>query len=125
MSQRRNSSPLPRGPRMSPRAAYRRRRLGRQLEQGRRERDEARKKLLLAEIKAVIATMHETDKNLIKDMKSEVFDKLRDISKVEKDAKDIIDALKTTNEKDMDIVEDSVKELMKKVERLQVMQFNR
>ena len=60
------------------------------LEQGRRERDEARKKLLLAEIKAVIATLHETDKNLIKDMKSEVFDKLRDISKVEKDAKDII-----------------------------------
>ena len=69
--------------------------------------------------------MHDTDKNLINDMKSEVFDKLRDISKVEKDAKDIIDALKTSNEKDMDIVEDSVKELMKKVERLQVMKFNR
>ena len=49
-----------------------------ELEQGRRERDEARKKLLLAEIKVVIATLHDTDKSLIKDVKCEVFDKLRD-----------------------------------------------
>lgn len=96
-----------------------------ELEQGRRERDEARKKLLLAEIKVVIATLHETDKSLIKDVKSEVFDKLRDISKVDKEAKTIISILKTTDEKDMDMVKGGVEELMRKVESLQLIQFNR
>ena len=52
------------------------------LESGKKARDVQKKEILLRQMKQVLATIDDTETNIIKDLKGEAFDLLRSISKI-------------------------------------------
>ena len=52
---------------------------------------------MLIEVKKILANFHDADKNLVKDLKNEVFDQLRAMNKVEKEVAMMIDTVKVTD----------------------------
>ena len=96
-----------------------------QLEDGKKSRDVKRKEIMLNEVKKVLSSLHETDKNLIKELKSEVFDQLRAMNKVEKEVNKLIETVKVTDNQDVTIMMEAVMEVQSKVEGLQLDHFSR
>ena len=95
------------------------------LEDGKKTRDIKRKEIMLNEVKKVLSNLHETDKNLVKELKSEVFDQLRAMNKVEKEVNKLIDTVKVTDNQDVSIMVEAVLEVQSKVEGLQLEHFSR
>ena len=95
------------------------------LEDGKKTRDIKRKEIMLNEVKKVLSNLHETDKNLVKELKSEVFDQLRAMNKVEKEVNKLIETVKVTDNQDVTIMMEAVMEVQSKVEGLQLDHFSR
>ena len=88
------------------------------LEDGKTIRDNRRKEILLKEVKIILAKLHETDKRLVRDLKSEVFDHMRSMSKIEREISSLIDLVKVSDSKDMDTMTEAVTEVTKAVDKL-------
>jgi hypothetical protein len=95
------------------------------LENERKQRDIRRKEILLHEVKTVLASLHETDRKLVKDLKSDVFDQLRAMSKVEREVLKLLEAVKVTNNQDMDTMAEVVGEVTRQVDGLDLDNFSR
>ena len=85
------------------------------LEEGKTIRDNKRKEILLKEIKIILGVLHDTDKRLIRNLKSEVFDHIRSISKVEKEVSRVIELVKCSDTKDMNTMNSAVRDVTEQV----------
>ena len=63
-----------------------------EMEEGKNARDEKKRKILLNEMKNVLAKLNEVDKEILKDFKGEAFDFLRTLRKINNE----IDILKSS-----------------------------
>ena len=82
------------------------------LEEEKLTRDNKRKEVLLQEIKLVLASLHETDKKLVRNLKSEIFDHNRLVIKLEKEVSKLIDLVNCSNSKDMDTMNEAVMDVI-------------
>ena len=94
-------------------------------ENGKAGRDSKRKEILLHEVKQILSNLHETDKKQVKDLKSDVFDQLRAVAKVEKETARLVEVVKTASSQDLDTMEEAVNEVNQRVEELQLEAFSR
>jgi uncharacterized protein YpuA (DUF1002 family) len=94
-------------------------------ENGKAGRDSKRKEILLHEVKQILSNLHETDKKQVKDLKSDVFDQLRAVAKVEKETARLVEVVKTASSHDLDTMEEAVNEVNQRVEELQLEAFSR
>ena len=95
------------------------------LETGKKNRGVMTKEILLKEVKAFLANLNELDNRLVKDMKSEVFDCLREMGKVGKEIPKLIESVKASDSKDMDTMLEAVEEVKKQVDRMELSRFCR
>jgi hypothetical protein len=95
------------------------------MENEKKNRDIKRKEILLHEVKTVLASLHETDKKIVKDLKSDVFDQLRAMSKVQREVEKLLQEVKVTNNQDMDTMEEVVAEVTRQVDGLDLENFSR
>lgn len=94
-------------------------------ENGKAGRDSKRKEILLHEVKQILSNLHETDKKQVKELKSDVFDQLRAVAKVEKETARLVEVVKTASSQDLDTMEEAVNEVNQRVEELQLEAFSR
>ena len=94
-------------------------------ENGKAGRDSKRKEILLHEVKQILSNLHETDKKQMKELKSDVFDQLRAVAKVEKETARLVEVVKTASSQDLDTMEEAVNEVNQRVEELQLEAFSR
>ena len=82
------------------------------LEEGKLTRDNKRKEILLKEVNIVLASLHETDKKLVGNLKSEIFDHNRLVMEIEKEVWKLIDLVVCSDTKDMDTMNEAVVEVI-------------
>ena len=88
-------------------------------------RDQKRKRIVLEELKAALKTLHEMDSQLVKDMKSEVYDKKEAIESIDEKVTSLIKSVKSSEEEDEECMRAAVEDLTKQVADLQLEQFSR
>ena len=95
------------------------------LENGKGGRDSKRKEIILNELKQILSSLHETDKKQVKELKSEVFDQLRAVVKVERETARLLEVVKAASPQDLATMEEAVREVNQRVEELQLEAFSR
>ena len=95
------------------------------LENGKGGRDSKRKEIILNELKQILSSLHETDKKQVKELKSEVFDQLRAVAKVERETARLLEVVKAASPQDLATMEEAVREVNQRVEELQLEAFSR
>lgn len=95
------------------------------LESEKGDRDLKRKEILLHKFKEILSSLRETDNKYVKEVKSEVFDHLRAVAKVEKDIARLLECVEAAIPQDLDTMEEAVNEVNQMVGDLQVEAFNR
>ena len=93
------------------------------LESEKKERDDERKRIVLERLKAALKTLHDMDSELVKEMKSEVYDKKEAIENLEEKVASLIKS-SNSSEDDEEAMRE-FKELTDKVAGLQLEQFSR
>ena len=94
-------------------------------ESEKKERDQKRKEIVLEELKAALKTLHTIDSDLVKDMKSEVYDKKESIESIDEKVTSLIKSVKNSEVEDEKWMRAAVEELTKQVTELQLEQFSR
>ena len=95
-----------------------------QLESEKKERDDERKRIVLQGLKAALKTLHDMDSELVKEMKSEVYDKKEAIENLEEEVASLIKSAKSS-EDDEEEMRERVEKLSSDVADLQLEQFSR
>ena len=95
------------------------------VESEKEERDNERKKIVLEGLKAALKRLHEVDSELVKEIKSEVFDKKQAIENLEEKVASLIKAMKSSAEEEEEEMRATIKELTDEVASLQLEQFSR
>ena len=94
------------------------------LELEKKERDDERKRIALERLKAALKTLHDMDSELVKEMKSEVYDKKEAIENLEEEVASLIKSAKSS-EDDEEEMRERVEKLSSDVADLQLEQFSR
>ena len=94
------------------------------LELEKKERDDERKRIVLERLKAALKTLHDMDSDLVKEMKSEVYDKKEAIENLEEEVASLIKSAKSS-EDDEEEMRERVEKLSSDVADLQLEQFSR
>ena len=94
------------------------------LELEKKERDDERKRIALERLKAALKTLHDMDSDLVKEMKSEVYDKKEAIENLEEEVASLIKSAKSS-EDDEEEMRERVEKLSSDVADLQLEQFSR
>ena len=95
------------------------------VESEKKERDERRKEIVLDGLRAALKTLHVGDSDLVKEMKSEVYDKKEAAENLEEKIASLIKSVKSSEEEDEDTMRAGVKELADQVDDLNLEQFSR
>ena len=95
------------------------------VESEKKERDERRKEIVLDGLRAALKTLHSFDSDLVKEMKSEVYDKKEAAENLEEKIASLIKSVKSSEEEDEDTMRAGVKELADQVDDLNLEQFSR
>ena len=95
------------------------------LENGKATRDVERKEILLPEVKQILSNLHEMDKKQEKELKSDIFDHLRAVTKMKRETARLIEVVKTASTQELDTMEEAVKGVNQRVEELQLESFSR
>ena len=95
------------------------------VESEKKERDDERKRIVLEGLKAALKTLHDMDSDLVKEMKSEVYDKKEAIENLERKVAGLIKSVKSSEEEDEEVMRKAIKELTDDVAGLQLEQFSR
>ena len=95
------------------------------VESEKKERDERRKEIVLDGLRAALKTLHGCDSDLVKEMKSEVYDKKEAAENLEEKIASLIKSVKSSEEEDEDTMRAGVKELADQVDDLNLEQFSR
>ena len=70
------------------------------------ERDLRRREILLQESKQVLSSLHESDEKMVKELKSEAFDKLRALRKAKKETARLLEGMEAAVPQAHDTVEE-------------------
>ena len=89
------------------------------------DRDSKRKEIILKEAKEILASLRETDKRQVEELKSEAFDHLRAVSKAGRESKVLLECVEDALPQDLDTMEEAVTEVNQMVEELQREDFSR
>ena len=95
------------------------------VESEKKERDERRKEIVLEVLRAALKGAHEMDSNLVKEIKSEVYDKKEAAENLEEKIVSLIKSVKSSEEEDEEMMKAGVKELTDQVDDLNLEQFSR
>ena len=95
------------------------------VEAEKKERDERRKEIVLEGLRATLKTLHDMDSELVKEMKSEVYDKKEAIENIEEKVTSFIKSAKSSDEEDEETMRAAIKELTEQVADLNLEQFTR
>ena len=95
------------------------------VESEKKERDERRKEIVLDGLRAALKNLHGVDSDLVKEMKSEVYDKKEAAENLEEKIASLIKSVKSSEEEDEDTMRAGVKELADQVDDLNLEQFSR
>ena len=95
------------------------------VESEKKERDERRKEIVLDGLRAALKKLHGMDSDLVKEMKSEVYDKKEAAENLEEKIASLIKSVKSSEEEDEDTMRAGVKELADQVDDLNLEQFSR
>ena len=91
------------------------------VESRKKEREEKRKELVLVELRAALKTLHEMDSELVKEMKSEVYDKKEAVENMDEKVKTLMKSVESSEE---ELMRAAIKELTDQVAALQLEQFS-
>jgi len=94
------------------------------VESEKKERDERRKEIVLEVLRAALKGAHEVDSNLVKEIKSEVYDKKEAAENLEEKIVSLIKSVKSSEEEDEEMMKAGVKELTDQVDDLNLEQFS-
>jgi len=94
------------------------------MESEKKERDDERKRIVLEGLKAALKTLHDTDSDLVKEMKSEVYDKKEAIENLEQEVASLIKLVRSSEEENEEVMRGDVKKLTEQVAGLQLEQFS-
>ena len=95
------------------------------VESGMKEREDKRKELVLVEMRETLKTLHEVDSELVKEMKSEVYDQKEAVEKMDEKVTTLIKLVESSEEQDKEWLRAAIKGLTSQVEALQLEQFSR
>ena len=95
------------------------------LENGKATRDVERKEILLPEVKQILSNLHEMDKKQLKELKGDIFDQLRAVTKIKRETARLIEVVKTASTQELDTMEEAVKGVNQRMEELQLESFSR
>ena len=94
------------------------------VESRKNEREEKRKELVLVELRAALKTLHEMDSELVKEMKSEVYDKKEAVENMDEKVKTLMKSVESSEEEEEELMRAAIKELTDQVAALQLEQFS-
>jgi len=94
------------------------------VESRKKEREEKRKELVLVELRAALKTLHEMDSELVKEMKSEVYDKKEAVENMDEKVKTLMKSVESSEEEEEELMRAAIKELTDQVAALQLEQFS-
>ena len=95
------------------------------MESEKKVRDDRRKEIVLEVLKASLKTLHDIDSDLVKEIKSEVYDKKEAIENLDEKLTRFIKSVKSSEAEDEEWMRAAVKELTDNVVALQLEQFSR
>ena len=95
------------------------------MESEKKVRDDRRKEIVLEVLKASLKTLHDIDSELVKEIKSEVYDKKEAIENLDEKLTRFIKSVKSSEAEDEEWMRAAVKELTDNVAALQLEQFSR
>ena len=95
------------------------------MESEKKARDDRRKEIVLEVLKASLKTLHDIDSELVKEIKSEVYDKKEAIENLDEKLTRFIKSVKSSEAEDEEWMRAAVKELTDNVAALQLEQFSR
>ena len=95
------------------------------MESEKKARDERRKEIVLEGLKASLKTLHDMDSDLVKEIKSEVYDKKEAIENLDEKVTSFIKSVKSSEAEDEEWMRAAVKELTDNVAALHLEQFSR
>ena len=95
------------------------------MESEKKARDDRRKEIVLEVLKASLKTLHDIDSELVKEIKSEVYDKKEAIENLDEKLTRFIKSVKSSEAEDEEWMRAAVKELTNNVAALQLEQFSR
>ena len=95
------------------------------IESEKKARDDRRKEIVLEVLKASLKTLHDIDSELVKEIKSEVYDKKEAIENLDEKLTRFIKSVKSSEAEDEEWMRAAVKELTDNVAALQLEQFSR